>query len=83
MTKKKLQNITSNTLSWISKKQDVQNLLFKISQKKQRGIQEKAIQVAKIIQQKDYIASRWIAADALRELEKYLKEGKIKNIGSE
>lgn len=41
----------------------------------------KAIAVAKVIQRKKGTASKWIATDALRELEKYLKEGKIKNIG--
>lgn len=41
-----------------------------------------AIAVAKKIQQKNDSTSKWIAADALRELESYLKNGKIKNVGS-
>jgi 3-methyladenine DNA glycosylase AlkD len=42
---------------------------------------KKAIQLAEEIRAKDDAASRWIAADALRELKKYQKEGKIKNYG--
>ncbi|MEO5673162.1 MAG: DNA alkylation repair protein [Chitinophagales bacterium] len=41
----------------------------------------KAIDVAKQIHKKDDAASGWIAGDALRELQKYLKEGRIKKIG--
>ena len=41
----------------------------------------KAILLAEKIQRKGDPASRWIAADALRELRKYRREGKIKNIG--
>jgi 3-methyladenine DNA glycosylase AlkD len=41
-----------------------------------------AISVAKKIQAKEDASSKWIASDALRELEKYLQEGKIKNIGT-
>ena len=41
-----------------------------------------AIKTAKDIYEKGDSSSRWIANDALRELEKYLKEGKIKNVGS-
>lgn len=41
----------------------------------------KAIAIAKKIQKKGDTASKWIAADALRELEKYQGEGKIKRIG--
>lgn len=41
----------------------------------------KAIAAAKTIQSKKDTSSKWIAADALRELEKYLKGGKIKNVG--
>jgi 3-methyladenine DNA glycosylase AlkD len=43
---------------------------------------KKAIQVAKKIYEKGDSSSRWIASDALRELEKYQKEGKIKNTGT-
>lgn len=42
---------------------------------------KKAINVAKEMYKKGDASSRWIATDALRELEKYQKEGKIKNIG--
>jgi 3-methyladenine DNA glycosylase AlkD len=42
---------------------------------------KKAIAVAKEIQAKGDSASRWIAADALRELRKYQDEGKIKSVG--
>ncbi|MCY7409516.1 MAG: DNA alkylation repair protein [Chitinophagales bacterium] len=40
----------------------------------------KAIDAAKKIHAKDDAISKWIAADALRELEKYLKEGKIRKV---
>jgi 3-methyladenine DNA glycosylase AlkD len=40
-----------------------------------------AISVAKEIYNKGDASSRWIASDALRELEKYKKEGKIRDIG--
>ena len=43
---------------------------------------KKAILTAKKIHRKGDTSSKWIASDALRELEKYLKEGKIKNVGS-
>jgi 3-methyladenine DNA glycosylase AlkD len=42
----------------------------------------KAIACAKEIQKKNDPASRWIASGALRELEKYLREGKIKSVGA-
>lgn len=42
---------------------------------------KKAIKTANEIYNKGDASSRWIATDALRELEKYMKEGKIKNIG--
>jgi 3-methyladenine DNA glycosylase AlkD len=42
----------------------------------------KAIAAAKKIQKKNDPSSRWIAADALRELEKYRREGKIKSVGA-
>jgi 3-methyladenine DNA glycosylase AlkD len=43
----------------------------------------KSIAVAKEIYKKGDATSRWIATDALRELEKYKKEGRIKSIGKE
>ena len=49
--------------------------------KRNERLCKKAIAVAKQIQNKGDAASRWIASDALRELEKYQKEGKIKKIG--
>lgn len=50
--------------------------------KRNERLCKKAIDVAKKIQSKNDTVSKWIAADALRELEKYLKEGKIKNVGT-
>jgi 3-methyladenine DNA glycosylase AlkD len=50
--------------------------------KRNKRLCKKTIAIAKEIYKKDDPSSKWIAADALRELEKYLKEGKIKNIGS-
>jgi 3-methyladenine DNA glycosylase AlkD len=41
---------------------------------------KKAITLAKQIRKKGDASSRWIAADALRELQQYLRDGKIKNI---
>ncbi|HYV94491.1 MAG TPA: DNA alkylation repair protein [Chitinophagales bacterium] len=49
--------------------------------KRNERLCKKAIVVAKQIQKKGDAASRWIASDALRELERYQKEGKIKKIG--
>jgi 3-methyladenine DNA glycosylase AlkD len=49
--------------------------------KRNKHLCKKAITVAKEIRKKDDASSRWIAADALRELEKYMKEGKIKKLG--
>jgi 3-methyladenine DNA glycosylase AlkD len=49
--------------------------------KRNERLCKKAIAIAKQIQKKGDAASRWIAADALRELEKYMREGKIKKIG--
>jgi 3-methyladenine DNA glycosylase AlkD len=49
--------------------------------KRNERLCKKAIAVAKEIQKKGDTASRWIAADALRELEKYQREGKIKEVG--
>jgi 3-methyladenine DNA glycosylase AlkD len=43
---------------------------------------KKAIATAKKIYARGDTASRWIASDALRELEKYQREKKIKNIGT-
>ncbi len=42
----------------------------------------KALAVCKIIQAKGDAASRWIAADAFRELNKYKQDGRIKSVGS-
>ncbi len=49
--------------------------------KRNEKLCKKAIRFAKEIHAKGDASSRWIASDALRELEKYLEEGKIKNIG--
>lgn len=48
--------------------------------KRNLSLCRQAMAAAKKIQQKGDAASKWIAADALRELEKYQREGKIKNI---
>lgn len=50
--------------------------------KRNERLCKKAIDVAKKIQSKNDTASKWIATDALRELEKYLKDGKIKTVGT-
>ena len=50
--------------------------------KRNERLCKKAIAVAKQMQKKNDSSSKWIAADALRELERYQKEGKIKNVGS-
>ncbi len=42
---------------------------------------EQAIATARVIHEKGDSASRWIASDALRELEKYRSEGKIRKVG--
>ena len=42
---------------------------------------EQALDVARQIQAKRDSSSRWIASDALRELERYKAAGKIRNIG--
>ena len=49
--------------------------------KRNERLCKKAIKTAKEIYKKEDFSSRWIAADALRELEKYQREGKIKNVG--
>jgi 3-methyladenine DNA glycosylase AlkD len=49
--------------------------------KRNERLCKKAIAVAKQMQKKGHASSKWIAADALRELERYQKEGKIKNVG--
>jgi 3-methyladenine DNA glycosylase AlkD len=49
--------------------------------KRNERLCKKAVSVAKEIYKKGDSTSRWIAADALRELQKYQKEGKIRNIG--
>jgi 3-methyladenine DNA glycosylase AlkD len=46
--------------------------------KRNERLCKKAIVLSKKIQKKGDAASRWIAAGALRELEKYCREGKIK-----
>ena len=51
--------------------------------KRNKRLCKKAISVAKEIYKKGDSTSRWIATDALRELEKYQKEGKIRDIGRE
>jgi 3-methyladenine DNA glycosylase AlkD len=48
--------------------------------KRNERLCRKAIALAKEIRAKGDTSSKWIAADALRELEKYLKEGKIKKV---
>jgi 3-methyladenine DNA glycosylase AlkD len=50
--------------------------------KRNERLCKKAIKAAKEIYAKGDVSSRWIASDALRELERYKKEGKIKNIGT-
>ena len=49
--------------------------------KRNERLCKKAIALAKKIRQLDDASSKWIAADALRELEKYLESGKIKSVG--
>lgn len=49
--------------------------------KRNERLCKKAIVVARQIRKKGDAASKWIAADALRELEKYQREGKVKKIG--
>lgn len=49
--------------------------------KRNERLCKKAIKVSKQMRMKDDASSKWIAADALRELEKYLEEGRIKNVG--
>lgn len=41
-----------------------------------------AIEFSEIIRQKDDATSKWIASGALRELRKYLADGRIKNVGN-
>ena len=50
--------------------------------KRNERLCKKAIKLAKEIRLKEDKASKWIATDALRELEKYLDEGKISNVGT-
>jgi 3-methyladenine DNA glycosylase AlkD len=49
--------------------------------KRNEKLCKKAIVLSEKIQMKGDSTSRWIAADALRELRRYQAEGKIKNIG--
>ena len=51
--------------------------------KRNEQLCKKSILLAKKIKQKDDSASRWVAAGVLRELETYLAEGRINNIGVE
>jgi 3-methyladenine DNA glycosylase AlkD len=50
--------------------------------KRNERLCKKAIAFAKEIHKQNDSSSRWIATDALRELEKYQKERKIKNVGT-
>jgi len=50
--------------------------------KRNERLCKKAIMIAKQIQKKGDAASKWIASDALRELEKYQDEWRIKSIGT-
>lgn len=50
--------------------------------KRNERLCKKAIAIAKQMQKKNDPASKWIAADALRELESYMKAGRIKNVGT-
>jgi 3-methyladenine DNA glycosylase AlkD len=50
--------------------------------KRNERLCKKAIKLSEDIKVKNDSASLWIAADALRELKKYLAEGKIKNTGN-
>jgi len=45
------------------------------------GCEKEAIVVGQQMHKKGAPGSRWIRADALRELEKYQREGGIKKIG--
>jgi 3-methyladenine DNA glycosylase AlkD len=49
--------------------------------KRNERLCKKAIKLCKELLKKEDKSSKWIAQDALRELEKYLAEGKIKNVG--
>lgn len=49
--------------------------------KRNERLCQKAIAVAKEIKLKNSASAKWIASDALRELQKYQKEGKIKKTG--
>jgi 3-methyladenine DNA glycosylase AlkD len=50
--------------------------------KRNKSLCNKSIAAAKQIYKKGDSSSKWIATDALRELEKYKKEGKIKSLGT-
>lgn len=50
--------------------------------KRNKRLCKKAIKLSEVILKKDDKPSHWIATDALRELNKYLNEGKIKNDGN-
>jgi 3-methyladenine DNA glycosylase AlkD len=49
--------------------------------KRNKNLCKKSIAAARQIYKKGDASSRWIATDAIRELEKYLEEGRIKNLG--
>ena len=49
--------------------------------KRNERLCKKAILLVKKIKLKEDSSSRWVAANALQELESYLAEGKIKNVG--
>ena len=49
--------------------------------KRNERLCKKTISIGKEISKKEDASSRWIATDALRELEKYLKDGKIRDVG--
>ncbi len=50
--------------------------------KRNQRLCKKAIKLSEDLLKKEDKSSRWIASDALRELRKYLNEGKIKNNGN-
>ena len=49
--------------------------------KRNERLCKKALRACGEMQKKGDASSRWIASDAIRELEKYLKEGRIKKVG--
>lgn len=65
-------NFVKKAINWALRQIGKRNLL----------LCKKAIKTSKEIYAKGDSSSRWIATDALRELEKYQREGKIKSVGS-